>query len=223
MEVMLVIKVLMRRWWLVAIPLVIVGVWVAPDILEKGPTGAGGYSTVFRYTAGQSLEAIPNRDGDFQDVWLASELLVNAFTDWVRTSRFMDEIVATADIEINTGVLGIAADNERSIGQVYLSYPVEADLAVIADAVIEVMQTRNQVYFSAQLGDAPAQVTILDDPRISYNPPPLSDRFGSLVRLAVGVIAGLGLAFLVEYLDPTIHERSQVEDSGLKVLGSIPR
>lgn len=223
MELMLVIKVLMRRWWLVAIPLVIVGVWVAPDILEQGPTGTGSYSTVFRYTAGQSLEAIPNRDGDFQDVWLASELLVNAFTDWVRTNRFMDEVVATADIDINTGALGIAADNERSIGQIFLSYPVEADLAVIADAVIEVLETRNQAYFGAQLGDVPAQVTILDEPRITYSAPPLSDRFGSLVRLVVGLIGGLGLAFLVEYLDPTIRERDQVEAAGFRVIGQIPK
>ncbi|GAB4337195.1 MAG: hypothetical protein Kow00117_19400 [Phototrophicales bacterium] len=223
MELMLIIKVLLRRWWLILIPLVIVGVWVMPDMLERGPIGTGSYTTMFRYTAGQNLEAIPNREGDFQDVWLASELVVNAFTDWVRTTRFIDDVIDVAGIEINTAALSISADNERSIGQVFLTYPVESDLVVIADAVIEVLQTRNQAYFGAQLGDVPAQVTILDTPRITYSPPPLSDRFGSLVRLALGLIAGVGLAFLMEYLDPTIREHEEVTAIGLRVIGQIPR
>ncbi|RMG76312.1 MAG: capsular biosynthesis protein, partial [Chloroflexi bacterium] len=34
---------------------------------------------------------------------------------------------------------------------------------------------------------------------------------------------GVGLAFLMEYLDPTIRENEEVTAIGLRVIGQIPR
>jgi capsular polysaccharide biosynthesis protein len=33
----------------------------------------------------------------------------------------------------------------------------------------------------------------------------------------------LGLAFLVDYLDPTVRHRKELEEIGLPVMGEIPR
>lgn len=225
MELVLFAKVLMRRWWLVLLPVAVAAVIVVPDMLKDGPTAPGGYTTVLRYTAAQVLEAIPQRDGDYQDVWLASELTVNAFSEWVRSSRFKDEVAvvaAEAGVTINLAALSIAADNERSIGQIFISWSNDAELAVIAQAVVEVLQTRSQDYFP-QLGDAPARVTLLDTPHIVPTAPPLADRFGSILRLGVALIAGVGLALLAEYLDSALRERQDLERLGLRVIGTIPR
>lgn len=225
MELVLFAKVLMRRWWLVLLPVAVAAVIVVPDMLKDGPTAPGGYTTVLRYTAAQVLEAIPQRDGDYQDVWLASELTVNAFSEWVRSSRFKDEVAvvaAEAGVTINLAALSIAADNERSIGQIFISWSNDAELAVIAQAVVEVLQTRSQDYFP-QLGDAPARVTLLDAPHIVPTAPPLADRFGSILRLGVALIAGVGLALLAEYLDSALRERQDLERLGLRVIGTIPR
>src|SRR4051794_9886776 len=118
MELMLILRVLLRRWWLVLIPVVIVAIFVVPDFL-RNRGAAGGFTVTVRYSAAQVLN-IPGRDGDYQDVWLASELAVNAMTDWVRTSSFVQEIKAETDrqnVTINPAALGIAADNKRSVGQ----------------------------------------------------------------------------------------------------------
>ncbi len=225
MELMLILRVLMRRWWLVLIPVAIVAVVVIPDFLNNRGTAGGGFSTTIRYSAAQVLEAIPGRDGDFQDVWLASELAVNALTDWVRTTTFVDEIVkqaATQNVEVNPAALAIAADNKRSVGQLTISYPDSAGLQTIINAALDVLKTRAQDYFP-QLGGQPAQVTVLDVPVINAAPPPLTNRFAPLIRLAVGLFAGVGLAFLAEYLDPTVRRREQVEALGLPVIATLPR
>lgn len=224
-ELMQVVRVLLRRWWIIAIPVAIVSVFVVPDLLAS-PTGAsGGFTTVVRYTAAQELDAIPNRDGDFQDVWLASELTVNAFTEWVRTNRFAEEVAAEAaarGLEINAAALNIAADNARSIGQIFLSWPDADELVTIADAAFAVLTTRSQAYFP-QLGGEPANVELLDEPVIAPAPPPIIDRFEPLLRLGLAVVAGLGLALLVEYLDPTLRTRDELESMGLRVVGTLPR
>jgi capsular polysaccharide biosynthesis protein len=225
MELTLILRVLLRRWYLVLIPVVIVAVVVVPDILDEGPAVSGGYTTTVRYTAAQELDAIPNRDGDYQDVWLASELTVNAFTEWVRTSRFAQEVAGIAresGLEIDPGALSIAADNERSIGQIFINWDDEGELLTIAQAVITVLQTRSQVYFP-QLGDVPAQVTLLDEPRISPAPVSLPNRFAPFIKLALGVLAGIGVAFLVEYLDPTLRTREELQALGLPVIAGIPK
>lgn len=225
MEIVTIIKVLLRRWWLILIPVMIVAVFTVPEIINNEPIAAGGFSTVFRYTAAQQEDALPEREGDFQDVWYASELTVNAFTDWVRTNRFAQSVAEVAGqegLDVDPNAISIGADNERSIGQVFINWGDEAELRLLADAIITVMQTRNQDAFP-QLGGEPAQVVIMDDPRISSAPPALPDRLRPLIQIVLAGLVGVGLAFLVEYLDPTLHERTELENLGIPVIVTIPR
>lgn len=224
MELMQVVRVLLRRWYLIVIPVAITAVVVLPSLLNS-PASSGGFTTTIRYTAAQQLDAVPDRDGDYQDIWLASELTVNALTEWVQTSRFAQEVAAKAlenGSEIDATTLSIAADNERSVGQIFLIWPDEGQLKVITQAAIDVLQTRSQNYFP-QLGGAPAQVTILDEPRIVPAPPPITNRLAPLIRIGLGLVVGVGLAFLAEYLDPTLRRREEVEALGLTVIANIPR
>lgn len=224
MELLIVLGILRRYWWLVLIPVVITAALAVPAVLRPPPT-AGGFSTRITYSAAQELDAIPNRDGDFQDVWLASELTVNALTDWVASGSFkrlVAEEAAQQNVTIDPAALAISADNERSVGQVFVGWHNADELRVIAEAAIRVLQTRNQEAFP-QLGGEPAQVTILEAPQVSAAPPPLTDRFAPLIRVALGLLAGIGLAFLAYYLDPTLRQRDDVESLGLPVLASIPR
>ncbi len=193
----------------------------APALLDRS-VSSGGFTTVLRYSAAQQPSAQPPREGDYQDIWLASELTVNALTAWVQTDSFRDEIAKVlGDASLLNG-LSIAADNERSIGQLFLSYPDADTLQRIADAAVEVLRNRNQAYFP-QVGSAPAAVTLLDDAVIVPAPPPLTNRFAPLIRIALGLVAGLGLAFLAHYLDPNLRSRDELEALGLPVIGTLPR
>jgi capsular polysaccharide biosynthesis protein len=224
-ELILFFRVITRRWYLVLIPVVIVAVVVLPDFLGRGPAVSGGFTTTFHYTAAQELDAIPDREGDFQDVWLASELTVRAFTSWMLTNSFAREVAQVAaerGLEIDPAALNIMVDNQRSVGQITLHWSDADEMGQIAQAVIHVLTTRNQAYFP-QLGDAPARVRLLDEPRIVPAPPPLADRFGPIVRLGVALLVGVGLAFLADYLDPALRRREDLETLGLHVIATIPR
>lgn len=222
---MQVIRVLLRRWYMVVIPLVIVAVVAVPALLAAPPSALPPmYTTVIRYTAAQVLDAIPNRDGDFQDVWLASELTVNAFTEWVRSSSFAEEVRAALPEGVAAALSGgnFASDNERSIGQVFITWNNAEQLEQIAQAAQTVLQTRTSVYFP-QLGDVPARVEILDTPQIVTLPAPITRRLEPLIQVALALVVGIGLAFLVEYLDPFVYRREQLDTLNLTVLASVPR
>jgi capsular polysaccharide biosynthesis protein len=222
MELKLVNRMLLRRWWLILLPAVIVALFAVPELIRNEQVGSGGFTTSFRYSAAQEQSNLPERDGDYQDVWLASEFVVNAFTDWVRSSTFRDELQSLVGANVDLSQLGIAGDNNRSIGLVVMSYPDADTLARIADAAIIVLQTRNQAYFP-HLGDAPAEVTIIDAPIVSPAPPPLTNRFAPVIQIGVALFVGLCLALLAEYLDQTLRTEDEVEEQGLKVLASVPK
>jgi len=223
MDLTVLARVLFRRWWLVAAPVALSGALVIAGLIAAEPaTSAAGFSAQIRYSAAQEL-ILPQRDGDYQDVWLASELTVNAFTDWVRSRSFRDEIVEwLADPAIDMARLGIAADNARSIGVIYLGHSNAESLQSIAEAATAVLGSRNQTYFP-QLGGQPAQVTILDQPVIAPAPPPLTNRLAPVLRLGLGLFIGLVLAYLAEYLDLRIHHKDDLQKLGISVLGAIPR
>jgi len=222
MEIIGLLRILRRRWWLLLLPVMIVTILVIPDFLSSGSAVSGGFNTQIRYSAAQEFN-LPQRDGDYQDVWLASELTVNAFTDWVRSNSFREELGnELSSNEIDMNLLGIAADNARSVGVIYLSHPDGDALDAVANAVITVLATENQAYFP-QLGGDPAQVTILDEPVITPSPPPLTNRFAPLIRIGIALILGIALMFVAEYLDQTVHHQDELDKLGLNTIGSIPR
>jgi capsular polysaccharide biosynthesis protein len=68
-----------------------------------------------------------------------------------------------------------------------------------------------------------AQVSIVNDP-VTRRPAPLALVAEIGLRTLVGLVVGVGLAFLVEYVDQTVRTSQEAEDVlGLPVLGEIPR
>lgn len=218
MELLAVLGVLRRRWWLMLLPVVIAGLIVGRSLLNNRG-GGSGFSTSFRYTAMQVMN-LPQRDGDYQDVWLASEFVVNAFTEWVHSSSFRAELQALVP-NVDLVPLGVGADKVRSVGRIDLSYPDDKTLQQIADAAVTVLETRSDSYFP-QLGEQSAQFALLDTPVIAAAQTALPSRFGPLLQMGVAIIGGLALAFLAEYIDLRIRSRDELEAQGWTVLGRIP-
>lgn len=224
MDAMAVVGMLLRRWYLVLLPVIVAGVLVAPELLSR-PSGTGGYSSTIRYTAAQVLEAIPERDGDYQDVWLASELTVDAFTEWVRHSRFVDAVRAQLALNrhtFETAGLGFGSDNDRAIGRVDVGWHDAAQLEAIVAAAVTVLTEQNGAIFP-QLGGVNARVELLDSPQVVGSPPPISSRLGPALKLLVALAGGIALALLVDYADPYVRRRAQVDEAALRVLATVPK
>jgi capsular polysaccharide biosynthesis protein len=223
-ELRYLVGIVLRRWWLVAIPVIIAALFSLPDILNRSAL-TGGYNAALTFTAFQDMDAIPRQNGDYNDLWQASELLVNALSDWSKGLAFKDEIAAVAalsGVEINTGALAIASDDERSIGQIYFTYPDAEILTTIVDSAINVLSNQNGEYFP-QLGGVNASVTILSQSDVSAAAPPLLNRFSPIVKIGLGLLAGIGLALLAYYLDPNVRRRDDLDSLGVTVLAAIPR
>ena len=190
-----------------------------PPLFDSAPTG---FTAQIRYSAAQRLDRAAEEDSAYTNIWHASELLVHAFTDWARTSSFRAELSAQLGEQAGAlGGLGIAADNSRSIGMVYLSHYDHDSLVAAVNAAQMVLKNHNADYFP-QLGGQAAQVTILDVPGLSAVPPSMSARLTPLVQLGISLLVGIGLALLVEHVDRRIHHQDELRRMGVDLLASIP-
>ncbi len=222
MEYTELIRIVLRRWWLIVMPVVLAAVIAIPELIKPSNASTGGFTTQIRYSAAQNFN-LPKRDGDYTDVWLASEHTVDALTDWVRSSSFRYEIQSQlADTEVTLESLQVAADNVRNVGAIYFSHNSGESLRSIVDAALLVLTSRSETYFP-QLGGESAQVTILDQPTITAAPSPLINRLKPLIQLGIALLIGLALAVFAEFVDPTIYHQDDLRRLGMPLLGSIPR
>lgn len=215
-------RIILRRWWLIVLPVVLAAVIAIPEFLRTSSAGQSGFNAQISYSAAQIFN-LPDREGDYTDVWLASEHTVDALTDWVRSSSFRKEIqsqLAGSDTPLDS--LHIAADNVRNVGAIYFSHRNSEALRSIVEAAMLVLTSRSQVYFP-QLGGDSAQVTILDQSAVTAAPTPLTNRFSPLIRLGIAFLIGLALAFFAEYVDQTIYHQDDLRRLGIPLLGSVPR
>ena len=216
------IRIGLRRWWLIALPVLLSAVIAIPEFISSSARPAVTYSTQIRYSAAQALN-LPARLADYTDVWTASERTVDALTDWLRSSSFRAEVGAQlGEAGPSLDSLQIAADNARAVGVIYLYHRDAEALSAIAEAAVQVLSVRNQIYFP-QLGGEAAQITILDTPAIGTVPPGLLSRLAPLIRMGVALILGLALALLAEFIDPTVYHQNDLRRLGMPIIASIPR
>ena len=160
--------------------------------------------------------------------WLASEYIVNGLTDWVRGLRFAEAVVAR--VEADQGVRldphaiqgGLAADNARSVLTISLTGGDPETVRQGLNGVIAVL-TEDNAAALPQLGGQTAVLTQLDEPVVNPLPAGIRNQLDLPLRLALGLLAGAGLALLAHYLDPAVRDRAEAERAGLPILAEIPR
>ncbi|MEB2286712.1 MAG: hypothetical protein OZ934_01225 [Anaerolineae bacterium] len=230
MELIALWKVVKRRWWLIVLPAAVVLVLTLPalaDALNPLPR----YEVRVRLTAAAPPDAANVAPASaYEDtsyvVWLASEYVAVNLPHWIASDSFAEEVaqvVAGGGLNIAASDLfgAFAAESYRSIVTLYVRWDDPAEINTIARAAIRVLRERNAEYFP-QFAVSPARVVPLDSLEVAQVPAPLTSRIGPLLRLALGLAAGVGLAGLAEYLDRSLRTRQDVEALGLEVLAEIP-
>jgi len=224
-------KMFKRRWWLIGLPAAVVFVLTLPA-LAAAVNPLPSYEVRVRLTAAAPLggtdETPPGtiyEDATYV-VWLASEYVAVNLPHWIASDSFAAEVALSLagrgqEIAARDLAGAFAADSYRSIVTLYVRWDDLDQMGAIAEAAIEVLRERNAEYFP-QFADAPARIVPLDALEVAEVPPPLSARIAPLLRLALGLAAGVGLAGLAEYLDRSLRTREDVETLGFEVLGEIP-
>jgi len=156
----------------------------------------------------------------------ASEFLADDFTEVIQGSAFAAAVSKRlpAGLVIPAGAIAgsTSAEKHHRILYVDITWPDETQLSAISQAIIQTMREEGSTYL-AQLGAADAKVYLLDGPNIAPVGPSLRQRLDIPLRVALALVAGLALAFLLEYLDDTVRDAADMEALGIPVLGEIPK
>ncbi len=228
MELRSLFAVLIRRWWLIAVP-ALVALALSLPTLGQALRPMPLQRVTLRFTAGQPPQ--PDSAQTFEESsyisWLGSEYAIINLAAWLRTESFAREVVVllnaaeqTTDSETVRAM--IASDSVRSIMTLYLTAADPDLLRAVAEAAIQVLTQKSAAYFP-QLSGQPARIVPLDAVEVLPVPTPITERLAPLLRVLIGVLGGVGLAFLAEYLDPTLRTRRELEALDLTILAEIPR
>lgn len=221
-------EILRRRWWL-PITLVLLTALLSGWQLKPWQTPAPTYHTTMRMLIG--VDPLPSSDDTTFDpryyAWLTSEYLVDDFTEVVRSDLFAKNVskrLQAQKIELPANLIQASAVSAKQHRIITLgfSWHDSTQLESIANAVSAELIENSGFYFS-QLGSNGALISLLDRPVLSVNSPSLRSRIEFPLRLLLGLLIGIGLVFLVDYLDLSVRNRQELEELGFVVIGEIPK
>ena len=217
---------ILRRYWLLALIPAALVLALGLATWRPAPTV---YTVGVRFLVGQPPgAAAADLDEQRYYNWLTSEYIVNALNDWVRGIRFAQAVGARVEQDTGTRLdpaalqAGLAADNARSMLTVSVTAGDPDTARAMIDGVIAVL-TEDNAAALPQLAGQPAVLTQLDEPLVAPIAPGLRGQLDLPLRVVLALVAGLGLALLAHYFDPTVRDRAALEQLGLPLLGAIPR
>lgn len=215
------LDVLRRRWPLVVLPALVVLVIGLLTFRTPPPT----YQTSVEYIVGQ--QPAPDtltEEQARQWAWVVSQYVVNGITDWTQgtdfAGRIADQLPAELGMDTQAVAAALSTNTIRSELTLVVEHPEEAVVEAIANMATDVLQDNDFVI--PQLAGAPARAVPIDRVIVEPVAPGITAFLDVPLRVFVALAAGIGLALLIEYVDPKVRSARQVEGMKLVVLGKIP-
>lgn len=148
--------------------------------------------------------------------------LINTYNVIIKSPAILEKVVEELDLSTTASVLNgqITVNSEQNSQVVNITVlDPSPEMAVdIANSVASVFQEEVKVLMNVD------NVNILAAAQLPDNPAPVKPNpvLNMVIAAVVGLMLGVGIAFLLEYLDTTIKTEQDVEDSlGLPLLGLI--
>jgi capsular polysaccharide biosynthesis protein len=216
-----------KRVWIIVALLVVV--LIASLALRSKP--ASPYQATMRFLVGVAPEACT---GDYYCydryyTWLSSEYLADDLSEVLKGSLFADDVSAhlaqgETPITVSPGAIqgSTVAEKQHRILTLRITWGNPDELAAIANAAAEVLPQNGPDYF-ATIGAGEASFRLFDRPVVVPVGKSLRERLDLPIRLFLALLAGVALAFLLDYLDDTVRDQADLEAMGITVLGEIPR
>jgi capsular polysaccharide biosynthesis protein len=222
----------LRQYWHIVwkriwIPILLAGVVLVVSLALRQPAPPV-YQATARVTVDvPPLEAVQGMGFDPRlTAPQATEYLVDDFSLFISSRAVADAVsqrLADRGIQVPPGVLQSSTASEKTHRVVTLRVTWgDPDQALsILNATVEVLREQAPEYF-ARLGLEQPQVILFDGPDVGPVPPGLTQRLDLPVRLLLALVAGLALAFLLDYLDDSVRGREELEGLGIPVLTEVP-
>lgn len=219
MELRLYWQIIWKRAWLVVILVGIVAVMTMVTYHPPAPT----YAATLRFNVG--LLPVPPTGADYTynplDTWMASEYLMDDLASAVRGGAFAAAVQSRLGVEAPSLAGAFGAATEHRVLSVYITWGDASQLADIANAAVAVLEEDSNA-FVGPLGNAQPVLRLIDPPVIFPVGRSLKQKLDIPLRLGLAFIVGVALTFLLDYLDTSLRDRSEVEQLGFTVLGEIP-
>ena len=220
-------KIIARRWWLpVGLALLVALLTLATQ--RPWQPRPATYTATMRFNVGVKPERIAGvYTYDRYYTMLTSEYLVDDLGEIVRSQAFAAEVsrrLAGQGITVPAGAIGASTQPGKlhRILTINIGWGDQAQLRAIAEAVAATL-TASSAEFFGQFSAEEADIRLIDPPVYAQVGRPAREQLDLPLRVLLALAAGIGLAFLLHYLDDTVHERSELEGMGFAVLGEIPR
>jgi capsular polysaccharide biosynthesis protein len=175
-----------------------------------------------------STQLLVNKSNDDQQSFNVGEVqtnlqLINTYNVIMKSPAILDIVIDDLNLDMTTGALNekVTVQSEKDSQVVNISVQDEdpKQAAAIANKIAEVFQTEIVKIMNVD------NVSILAKAELGENPSPIKPQplLNIAIALVVGLMAGVGLAFLLEFLDNTVKTEQDIEKGlELPVLGVIP-
>jgi capsular polysaccharide biosynthesis protein len=220
-------KIIARRWWLpVGLALLVAAMTLAMQ--RPWQPRPGTFAASMRFTVGVKPERIPGVfTYDRYYTMLTSEYLVDDLGEIVRSQGFanaVSERLSAQGLAVPAGAIGASTQPGKlhRILTVNVNWPNENELPAIANAIAATL-TEDSAAFLSQFNAEESDIRQIDPPLISTIGRSAREQLDLPLRVLLALAAGIALAFLLDYLDRSVRERSEVEALGLVVLSEIPK
>jgi capsular polysaccharide biosynthesis protein len=212
---------LIRRWpiWvgLTVLALMFSTVWAL-----LGPVA---YEATLRMAVG--TEPVPTSVGYYDPnyyAWLSSEYLADDLSEFLKSDTFAADVSQIMGYKVDPKQIADVTRTKKThrMIDVTVSAPTPQEAQAIGDAYEKAVNEKLPQYFP-QLRVQNAAVTVVNHPKadLAYGKAALAGII--VLRALVGLVLGLALAFLVDYLDASVRDRLDLERlGGLPVLAEIP-
>jgi capsular polysaccharide biosynthesis protein len=214
--------IIWQRAWLIILLLVLVLGSYAIMYHPQAPT----FVAAMRFTVGIMPEPSSGQyyTYDRYYTWLTAEYLIDDLSEVVKSGVFAQDVAIASGVAVTPGAIqgATASGKLHRILSLSISWPNELELRQIAAAAAQVLEEHNNRYLG-QLGTENAVITVIDPPTISQTGSSLRQRLDLPLRILLALVAGVILAFLVDYLDDTIRGRDDLERLDIPVLAEVPR
>lgn len=164
---------------------------------------------------------------DQQQVYNAGELqtnlqLINTYNVIIKSPAILDKVIEKEKLDMTSGALNglvtVSSEQNSQVVNIAVQNEDPQKAAAIANSIAATFQEEIPNIMNVD------NVSILTQAQLGENPSPIKPQpvLNMAIALVVGLMAGVGIAFLLEYLDNTIKNEQDIENQlGLPVLGAI--